>query len=231
MHFLTIFSIATASFASASSIPNDAFSNLLSKADQVQQLLNFNVMDKAKFTKEDFSKLLPSLMNDANIRELLVNDKVSFSLTGLSVPEKEANKILVDAVTGNKALLNIYVRSYVSTKTNSKNIEGTKQEFRNLIEELSKDDGKFAKGVEKVDEILAKHPELASIIRYLITAMPETFDKEGLDFAKLFLTEVHASNPELVLKLATIVDMAQSKYKFLPEPQFNNLREVLASFN
>ncbi|KAJ9079426.1 hypothetical protein DSO57_1035545 [Entomophthora muscae] len=227
MHFLTIFSIATASFANAGAVPNDAITDLLNKAEQVQKLLNFNLMDKSKFTKDDLAKVLPNILQNDNIKDLIVDDKISFSLENLSVPKDEANKLIVDAVKGTKSQVNAYIKNYVSKKTSPDSIEETKKEFRKVIEELSKHGETITNAIPKIDEAFTKHPKLATVINSIVAALHETFDKEGLDYVKLFLTEVKASHPELIAKLNVLVDAAQSKHNVFPEQQFNNLKQVL----
>ncbi|KAJ9059811.1 hypothetical protein DSO57_1037646 [Entomophthora muscae] len=229
MHFLTIFSIATASFANAGAVPNDVFNELLGKADQVQRLLNFNIMDKAKFTTEDLSRVIPSILQNDNIKDLIVDDKISFGLDNLSIPKEEASQIIVDAVKATKSQVNSYIKDYVSKKTSPDSIEETKKELREVIGELSKNQAMVANTITKIDEAFTKHPKLAIVSHSIVTALHETFDKEGLDYLRLFLTEVKASHPELIAKLTLLADAAQSKHNILPEQQFNNLKQVLAS--
>ncbi|KAJ9067840.1 hypothetical protein DSO57_1035042 [Entomophthora muscae] len=227
MRFLSLLYFAAPSFAKA--LPTDALTDLYTKTETLQMLVDFNFAKNTEFSKADLAKVWPNLVKPDNIKNLLVNEKVSFSLEGLSIPEKEAKADIITAISRTKIWFNNAIKSHISEKTNPDSIGMTKAEFRKLIKELGKNKELKEKLVEKIDWIFTKHPEFASFIHYFTVALPETFDNEGLDYAKLFLAEVHECNPELVAQLLLITEYAQTKYDILPEAQSNKLKHVFLS--
>lgn len=230
MRLVSLLAIASVSFTSAGIISNDVLTDLYARAEQFQKLIDTTIAEKSKFTKDDLAKVWPNLMNADFVRDLIVNDKVSFSLKGLSVPEPEADKAILGAIAGTKTWLGTWLKSYVAKKTELANIDETKAQFRAILDDLSKNDKLKETAAEKIDWVFKKHPGFASLIRYTVAAMPDMFDKDVLDYVKVFLAEARASHPEMVAKLWSLAEWAQTKYALLPEAQFNNLREVFASF-
>lgn len=200
----------------------------LTAAQTLKSLLHAKVAQKANFTEADTAQLMPRLASAGAVEDLILREKVTFDVSGLSVPEDQARDAIASAATASKAWLRTWVQSYVARKTGPE-AEETKAMFRWAANDLSNTRKLVASLASKMDQVFLSRPELVAAIHATIAAMPDLFDNEGLRYTKLFLSVTNEVQPELADQLWVILAWGQGWYGFIPSAQFDHLRDVYST--
>ncbi|KAJ9070182.1 hypothetical protein DSO57_1011102 [Entomophthora muscae] len=184
--------------------------------------------DALPFVAEDYEKLGPLLEDPANLRPLMVDNKVAFNVNGLSVSPKEAEESLLTLSDQIKDKISERIKEAIHYKAKLPSQAEVTQRIHATLDRMSQVDDLEGEFVKKAHATFTAHPEYAQYINILISALPTTFDHEVLGYLEEFFAEANTYDCEDADKLRSAIAKIQKEYSIFPDPYYQKLNMAIA---
>ncbi|KAJ9070183.1 hypothetical protein DSO57_1011103 [Entomophthora muscae] len=178
------------------------------------------------FTPEDYSLIVPQLMQPDILSSLLVDKKVDLNYTGLSVSPEEANEGLIAISQTLKKSASQLIREAVYYKTKLPTQEAAVKRIHASLDRLDKVDNLEQVMLAKAAKAIHSHPNFTKYLQIAIKALPEVFEHDVIGYLTLYFKEADAYSPTVARTLRKVLYDVQVKYTVFPNDYYTKIKKA-----